>query len=126
MTPTRPVSWLCCLCGLDVPAHGSTQLTVRIVEEDGPAIALRWHVSPTPCHDLDTLHHELAAAIDVEGPAGADAVHGVMTSIRERAAERGADALRRTLDIRRDLGDPRYTLRGSGDAWGLKSARGGR
>jgi hypothetical protein len=98
-------------------------LSVRIVEDGGPVMALRWHMSPTPCYDLDVLHHELAAAIGLDGPAGADAVREAMTSIRDRAAARGDAVLRRTLDIRRDLDDPRYTLRGPGDAWGQKSAR---
>lgn len=121
--PARPSSWACALCSEDVPAFGDSMLTVRIVEDDGPAMALRWHVRPTPCYDLDGLHHELAAAIGLDGQAGADAVREAMTSIRERAAARGDAVLRRTLDIRRDLDDPRYTLRGPGDAWGLKSER---
>ena len=117
-------SWLCAYCGEDVPAFGDTMLTVRILEADGPMVALRWHVTATPCHELDGLHLKLAEAVELHGQAGADAVRDAMSAIRARAAARGVDCLRRTLDIRRDLTDHRFTLRGPGDAWGLKVARG--
>lgn len=113
----------CCWCGREVDDVGDDVLSVDIAESRGPRLRLRWHSDPD-CFDADPLCHELVAALTThdETEAGGAKVALAYDNIRRRVLLDHGDA-RWFVDVRRDYDHSRLTLRGSGEAWGVRSSR---
>lgn len=120
MAAARPLP-RCCYCGQRV-AHGD-RFDLSLERRDAERVVLRWHLAP--CAAEDPLHLALADALRLpDGPEGDDAARAAYLAVRDRvAAEQGAEGLRACIDVRRDLADPRWTLRGPGLSWGRLTPR---
>lgn len=112
----------CALCFETVPYDGPTILRIAL-DEPACAVTLRWHIA---CATTDPLSAEFAEAVHAEKPAAGedDPLTDVYRRIVARAAEsEDVDRLRGVVDVRRDIDDPRRTMRGPGLLWGLPAAR---
>ena len=107
----------CVYCGASVAYDGPTVFLLRIAEQGGSAVYLRWCM---PCAETDPLHLALA-----EADTSAEDVQYAQAylAIQERAAALGADALRARIDVRREPRDRNLTLRGAGLSWGRLATR---
>lgn len=113
----------CCWCGREVDAGGDDVVCVDIIETHGPRLRLRWHAEPE-CFAADALNEELVSSLTAfDGtPHGGERVALAYEAIRRRVVAEYGNALQ-FIDVRRDLDHPRLTLRGSGEAWGVRSSR---
>lgn len=118
---SRKVPPLCALCFARVVHDGPSVLVLHIVEPKC-AVTLRWCIT---CAGIDPLNAQLAEAEGQEPIAEADddPLANAYDAILDRALARGANVLRGVVDVRRDLNDPRRTMRGAGLLWGRPSVR---
>lgn len=112
----------CCLCGATVRPIAPETFTLTIDEPPpGPKIRMAWC---RPCAAVDPAHAALADALGLpDGPETGDAIAGAYSALLDRiVAQRGAQGLRRAIDVRRDA-EGRTTFRGLGLTWGRPSWR---
>lgn len=125
----RPPPPVCCFCAAPVDPHDAqATFTLNVGEPGwGPLAVLRWHLA-AGCAESDPLHLEIADASNLpDGGEGDLLVASIYLRLLDRLGEQhGPDALRAAVFIRRDVDDPRVTLRGPGLRWGRRSPRGAR
>ena len=116
---SRKVPPLCALCFARVAHDGPTVLVLHMIEPKC-AVTLRWCLA---CAGADPLNAQLAEAEGQAPTHDGDPVADAYGAILDRAAAQGAEVLRGVADVRRDLDDPRRTMRGPGLLWGRPAAR---
>lgn len=116
---SRKAPFLCALCFARVAHDGPTVLALHMIEPKC-AVTLRWCLA---CAGVDPLNAQLAEAERQPPTPDGDPVADAYEAVVARAAGQGDDTLRAVVDVRRDLDDPRRTLRGAGLLWGRPAAR---
>ena len=115
----------CCWCGGNVSRVAGEMFALSINGHGGKGekVVLYWHARA--CLAADPLHDQWATAHSLpDGPEGDAACRAAYLAIRDRVAERfGSEGLRGCIDIRKDMPDPKQTLRGPGRSWGRATSR---
>jgi hypothetical protein len=115
----------CAACGATVDRYSPKVFTLKMDEPNGgPCIELAWcsGVGGRRCAETDPLHLQLAAAQGLpDGQEGDDAICTAYLRILDHiGTTRGARGLRAAVDVRRDVADLAWTMRGPGLLWGSR------